>query len=384
MFGTRKNLGRQFDAGLAAGVGEHDDEWITPTSPHCQFAKYQVLPLDASVASRMVTPRPSMSGGRKVFAYSGEPVTGIPRGTAPSLLNTSYTITAEIDVPQGGGQGMIVTDGGRFGGYGSYLLKGKPVFLWNLLDLKRVRWEGKEALPPGKHTIEYGFKYDGLGFATLAFNNISGIGRPGTGTLKVDGKAVSTQTLDGTMPLTLPRDETFDIGSASCKLASMLWYKPLSAFWPCCTFSPIVCVAPAMASGALGELFAYCGFRQCGSQLRFRALLFLHRARIFALEFRVLRHDGVEAFGYPIGVAGCAPCFLPTLLDKCFSVYAAGEHDAVLRMRRASKSGPCFEYNDEGLIRNAALKLASPIGIDFDLDILVHTRRVILLVVFPM
>ena len=157
-----------------------------------EFAKYQVLPLDASVATRMVTPRPSMSGGRKVFTYSGEPVSGIPRGTAPSVLNTSYTITAEIDVPKGGAEGMIVTDGGRFGGYGLYILKGKPVFLWNLLDLKRVRWEGKEALAPGKHRLEYDFKYDGLGFATLAFNNISGIGRPGTGTLKVDGKAVST------------------------------------------------------------------------------------------------------------------------------------------------------------------------------------------------
>ena len=178
-----------------------------------EFAKYQVLPLDASVATRMVTPRPSMSGGRKLFTYSGEPVTGIPRGTAPSVLNTSYTISAEIDVPKGGAGGMIVTDGGRFGGYGLYLLKGKPVFLWNLLDLKRVRWEGKQALEPGKHTIEYDFKYDGLGFATLAFNNISGIGRPGTGTLKVDGKAVSTQTLDRTVPLTLPWDETFDIGS---------------------------------------------------------------------------------------------------------------------------------------------------------------------------
>ena len=178
-----------------------------------EFAKYQVLPLDASVATRMVTPRPSMSGGRKVFTYSGVPITGQPRGTGPSVLNTSYTITAEIDVPQGGAEGMIVTDGGRFGGYGMYLLKGKPVFLWNLLDLKRVRWESADALAPGKHTIEYDFKYDGLGFATLAFNNISGLGRGGTGTLKVDGKVVSTQTLEHTVPLTLPWDETFDIGS---------------------------------------------------------------------------------------------------------------------------------------------------------------------------
>ena len=178
-----------------------------------EFAKYQVLPLDASVATRLVVPRPSLVAGRKVFTYSGEPVSGIPDGTAPNVLNTSYTITADIDVPQGGAEGMIVTEGGRFGGYGMYLLKGKPVFLWNLLDLKRIRWEGTEALAPGNHTIEYDFKYDGLGFATLAFNNLSGIGRPGAGTLKVDGKVVSTQTLERTVPLVLPWDETFDIGS---------------------------------------------------------------------------------------------------------------------------------------------------------------------------
>ena len=178
-----------------------------------EFAKYQVLPLDASVATRVVTPRPSLAAGRKVFTYSGEPVTGIPDNAAPPVLNTSYTITADIEVPQRGAEGAIVSEGGRFGGYGLYLLKGMPVFTWNLLDLKRVRWEGTDALAPGKHTIEYDFKYDGLGFATLAFNNLSGIGRPGTGTLKVDGKVVSTQTVERTIPLMLPIDETFDIGS---------------------------------------------------------------------------------------------------------------------------------------------------------------------------
>jgi len=160
-----------------------------------------------------VTPRPSVSAGRKLFTYSGDPVSGLPNAVAPNLLNTSYTITANIDVPQGGADGMIVTQGGRFGGYGLYLLKGKPVFLWNLLDLKRVRWEGTDALTPGKHTLEYDFKYDGLGYATLAFNNMSGLGRPGTGTFKVDGKVVSTQTMERTVPLLLPWDETFDIGS---------------------------------------------------------------------------------------------------------------------------------------------------------------------------
>src|SRR5213594_1755528 len=178
-----------------------------------ELAKYNVLPLDASVAARMVAPRPNLTAGRTTFTYSGETVTGIPHGDAPNLLNTSYTITAEVDIRQGGAEGMIQTNGGRFGGYGFYLLKGKPVFVWNLLDLKRTRWEGAEVLSPGKHTLEFDFQYNGLGFATLAFNNISGIGQGGTGVLKVDGKAVSTQKMDRTVPLTLQWDETFDIGA---------------------------------------------------------------------------------------------------------------------------------------------------------------------------
>ena len=176
-----------------------------------EFGKHQVLPLDASVATRMVTPRPSI-GERNEFVYTA-PVTGIPRGTGPDLLNTSYTITADIEIPQGGAEGMIVTRGGRFGGYGLYLIKGKPVFTWNLLDLERVRWEAEQPLAPGKHRISYDFKYEGLGFATLAFNNVSGLGRPGVGTLTVDGKVVATKTMARSVPLTLPWDETFDIGS---------------------------------------------------------------------------------------------------------------------------------------------------------------------------
>jgi len=177
-----------------------------------EAAKYNVLPLDASVATRVVVPKPSLAAGRTTFTYSGER-TGIPPGDAPSLLNTSYTITAEVEVPPGGAEGMLNTNGGRFGGYGFYLLKGKPVFTWNLLDLKRIRWEGPEALSPGKHTLVFDFKYDGLGFATLAFNNMSGIGRSGTGVLKVDGKVVSTQIMEHTVPIILQFDEAFDVGA---------------------------------------------------------------------------------------------------------------------------------------------------------------------------
>jgi arylsulfatase len=174
--------------------------------------KYQVLPLDTSVATRLVTPRPSLTAGRNTFTWSGE-ITGTPNGDAPFILDTSYNFKADVEIPQGGAEGMIVTQGGRFGGYGFYLLKGKPIFLWNLVDLKRIRWEGPDALSPGKHTLEFDFKYDGLGMGTLAFNSISGIGRGGTGVLKVDGKEVANQKMERTLPLILQWDENFDIGA---------------------------------------------------------------------------------------------------------------------------------------------------------------------------
>ncbi len=142
------------------------------------------------------------------------------------MLDSSYTITADIDVPQGGAEGMILTSGGRFAGYGFYLLKGKPVFLWNLVDLKRVKWEGPDALTPGKHTLEFDFKYDGLGLGTLAFNNMSGLGRPGTGMLKVDGKEVQSITLPHTLPMILQWDESFDIGSDTLTGVNDADYKP--------------------------------------------------------------------------------------------------------------------------------------------------------------
>jgi hypothetical protein len=87
------------------------------------------------------------------------------------------------------------------------------VFVSPLPGLTRVRWQGEQALSPGKHTVVFDFKYDGLGFATLAFNNVSGVGREGTGVLKVDGQMVATQNMAHTVPLTLPIDETFDIGT---------------------------------------------------------------------------------------------------------------------------------------------------------------------------
>ena len=96
---------------------------------------------------------------------------------------------------------MLVTDGGRFGGYGFYILKGKPVFVYNYVNVDRTRWEGKAALASGKHTIVFDFKYDGIGF---------GLG--GLGTLSVDGKTVDAKRMAKTLPFLLPEDETFDVG----------------------------------------------------------------------------------------------------------------------------------------------------------------------------
>jgi arylsulfatase len=188
--------------------------------------KHQVLPLDASVAARIVAPRPNITAGRSEFVYT-RPMTGLPQGDSPFILNASYNFSADIEIPQGGGgDGMIVTSGGRFAGYGFYILKGKPVWLWNLVDLERIRWEGPDVLTPGRHTLEFDFKYDGLGAGTLAFNDFSGLGRPGTGTLKVDGKVVATKTMPKTLPMILQWDESFDVGSDTLTGVNDVDYKP--------------------------------------------------------------------------------------------------------------------------------------------------------------
>ena len=106
-----------------------------------------MLPLDNRQFARAIAPRPSATAGQTVFTYSGVNP-GIPSGNAPSILDRSYTITAEVEVPQGGGNGMIATVGGRWGGLGLYLLKGKPVFDYNMLILAQFQWVGQQPLTP--------------------------------------------------------------------------------------------------------------------------------------------------------------------------------------------------------------------------------------------
>ena len=174
--------------------------------------KNQVLPMDSTTFTRSLLPRPNLSAGRTVFNYSGV-VTGIPNANAPSVLASSYNIKAKVEIPKGGAEGMLVTQGGRFAGYGFYVLNNKPVYTWNLFGMKYVKWEGKKALTPGKHTLEFDFKYDGLGAGTLKYGSPSGLGRSGTGYLKVDGKVVATQKMEKTIPMLLQWDESFDVGA---------------------------------------------------------------------------------------------------------------------------------------------------------------------------
>ena len=181
--------------------------------------KYNVLPLDNTTLLRWNTPRPSLTAGQTVFTYSGE-LTGVPASAAPSILNKSYTITAEVEIPKGGAEGMIVTEGGRFGGYGLFLSKGvadirrgKPVFLYNLLNLKRTIWSGPE-LGAGKHTIVFDFKSDE-----------PGLGKGGTGVLSVDGNEVARKSIEHGTPITFPEDETFDVGQDTRTGVALLEYR---------------------------------------------------------------------------------------------------------------------------------------------------------------
>jgi arylsulfatase len=165
-----------------------------------EAAKYNVLPLDNRTLPRFLEPRPSATHGRTLFTYSHE-LANVPKGGAPSIIDRSYTITADVEIPQGGAEGMLVTDGGRFGGYGFYILKGKPVFVYNFVNLERFRWEAKDTLVPGRHRLVFDFKYDGIGF-----------GHGGSGMLTVDGKIVDEKKIPKTLPFLFPVDETFDIG----------------------------------------------------------------------------------------------------------------------------------------------------------------------------
>jgi hypothetical protein len=142
-------------------------------------------------------------------------MTRIPNGSAPDIKNKSFKIGAEINIPEGGADGVLVTQGGRFNGWALYLLEGKPVFHYNLIGKYRSSIAGKEKLAPGHHVIVVDFKYDG-----------KGMGKGGPVTLTVDQKVTANGKLERTVPLLFSADETFDIGEDTGTPASEDYHVP--------------------------------------------------------------------------------------------------------------------------------------------------------------
>ncbi len=169
-----------------------------------EAARYNVLPLDATFTER-VDPsiRPSLTRGRSVFTYYPG-MLRIPEGSTPDVKNKSYTVTADVEIPKNGANGVLATQGGRFGGWGLLVMDSKPLFVHALSNQPPHKYKvaSNQKLSPGKHTIRFEFKYDG-----------GGIGKGGTGTLSVDGKQVAQSHIERTVCCRFSLDETFDVGA---------------------------------------------------------------------------------------------------------------------------------------------------------------------------
>ena len=175
-----------------------------------EAAKYNVFPI-----GQLAPPAPRLRRGRarppgELFSPTSGENAGIPVGNAPSILNKDYTITAEVTIPEGGAEDMIVTLGGRFGGYGLYLLKGKPVFVYNLAR--------SEALPlggwRGRRRLCWAVRSSRASTRSCSTSNTTGPApaRAAPGVLTVDGKELARKTIPHTIPMLMSIDETFDVG----------------------------------------------------------------------------------------------------------------------------------------------------------------------------
>lgn len=168
---------------------------------YIEAVKNDVLPLDNSKVERLnVTNRPSLTRGRDTFTYY-DGMTRIPEGSAPDIKNKSFGVSAVVDVPKDGCEGLLMTQGGRFCGVGLYVLENKPVFVYNLADVEHYRIASDKPLEPGKHVITLDFNYDG-----------GGVGKGGQATLSVDGETVASERIPRTIAFRMSLDETLDIG----------------------------------------------------------------------------------------------------------------------------------------------------------------------------
>ena len=165
--------------------------------------KYHVLPIDDRVIERVnpaLAGRPDVMGGRKSLTlYAG--MDGMLENTFINVKNQSKTITAEVEIPEGGANGVILAQGGRFGGWSLYMKDGKPAYTYNFLGLSRYTVAANQKIPAGPATVILDFDYDG-----------GGLGKGGTATLSVNGDTVAEGRVEKTQPLMFSADETADLG----------------------------------------------------------------------------------------------------------------------------------------------------------------------------
>lgn len=165
--------------------------------------RYRVLPIDDRLLERFdpaAAGRPDLMAGRKSLTlYEG--MTGIMENAFINVKNQSVTITAEVDSTAGGTNGVILCQGGRFGGWSLYVKNGKPAYTYNFVGLNEYTVNATEALKPGKSTIKLDFAYDG-----------NGRGKGGTATLYINDKAVGTGRIDQTEANIFSGDDTADVG----------------------------------------------------------------------------------------------------------------------------------------------------------------------------
>ena len=169
-----------------------------------EAVKYSVLPLDDRLLERFnaaLVGRPDLMAGRtSLTVYQG--MIGMSENVFINLKNGSHTITAEVEIPKKGANGVILAQAGRFGGWSFYLKNGKPTYTYNWLGLQRYTIAAKQVLPTGKATIRFEFAYDG-----------GGLGKGGLGTLFVNGKNVANGRIERTQCCAFSADEGADVGA---------------------------------------------------------------------------------------------------------------------------------------------------------------------------
>ena len=168
-----------------------------------EAAKHHVLPMDDRVFERLDAAsvgRPDLMAGRTSMTLA-EGMTGMMEAVFINVKNRSKTITAEVDVPAGGGRGTLLAQGGRFGGWSLYVKDGVPAYDYNFLGLQHSSIVSNKPLAPGKATIRFDFASDG-----------GGPGKGGLGTLYVNGELVGTGRIEHTQAGLFSADETADVG----------------------------------------------------------------------------------------------------------------------------------------------------------------------------